>query len=290
MINDVLVKPADEITPGSDTPSAIRACPGGAAAGQAAWMAHLGARVTFAGRVGARDADYHRRELARFGVDAHLAEDDQADTGTIVIMVAPDGERTMFTDRGANLRLRCSDLPAGVFDDAAVLHLTGYTFFEPALLEVALWLLEQARSRDMAVTIDPASAAFLARVEPGAFLRWTEGAAVCFPNRDEAAVLAGEADPVTMAARLTQHYRLVLMKLGADGCLLAVPGEAPVRIPAHPAQARDSTGAGDAFCGAFMSRWLAAGPDPQAADLAAAAEFATRVAASVVTRLGGRPW
>jgi sugar/nucleoside kinase (ribokinase family) len=290
VINDVLVKPAGEIAPGSDTPSAIRACPGGAAAGQAAWMAHLGAQVTFAGRVGALDAEYHRWELARFGVDAHLAEDDQAGTGTIVIMVAPDGERTMFTDRGANLRLRRSDFPVGLLNGAAVLHLTGYTFFEPALLEVALWLLEQARSRDLAVTIDPASAAFLARLEPGAFLRWTEGAAVCFPNRDEAAVLAGEADPVTMAARLTRHYGLVLLKLGADGCLLAVPGEAPVRIPAHPVQARDSTGAGDAFCGAFMSRWLAAGPDPQAADLVAAAEFAARIAASVVTRLGGRPW
>ena len=290
MINDVLVKPAGEITPGSDTPSVIRACPGGAAAGQAAWMAHFGAQVTFAARVGARDAGYHRQELARFGVDAHLAEDDQAGTGTIVIMVAPDGERTMFTDRGANLRLRRSDLPAGLLDGAAVLHLTGYTFFEPALLEVALWLLEQARSRNMAVTIDPASAAFLAQLEPGAFLRWTEGAAVCFPNRDEAAVLAGEADPVTMAARLTRHYGLVLLKLGADGCLLAVPGEAPVRIPAHPAQARDSTGAGDAFCGAFMSRWLAAGPDPLAAGLVEAAEFATGIAATVVTRLGGRPW
>jgi sugar/nucleoside kinase (ribokinase family) len=289
VINDVLVKPAGEIAPGSDTPSVIRACPGGAAAGQAAWMAHLGAQVTFAGRVGAQDAGYHRGELARFGVDAHLAEDDQAGTGTIVIMVAPDGERTMFTDRGANLRLRRSDLPAGLLDGAAVLHLTGYTFFEPALAEVALWLLGQARSRDMAVTVDPASAAFLARLEPGAFLRWTEGAAVCFPNRDEAAVLAGEADPITMAARLTRHYGLVLLKLGADGCLLAVPGEAPIRIPAHPAQARDSTGAGDAFCGAFMSRWVAAGPDPQTADLVIAAEFATRIAASVVTRLGGRP-
>ncbi len=289
VINDVLVKQAGEMTPGSDTPSVIRACPGGAAAGQAAWMAHLGAQVTFAGRVGAQDAGYHRGELARFGVDAHLAEDDQAGTGTIVIMVAPDGERTMFTDRGANLRLRRSDLPAGLLDGAAVLHLTGYTFFEPALLEVALWLLEQARSRDMAVTVDPASAAFLARLEPGAFLRWTAGAAVCFPNRDEAAVLAGEADPVTMAARLTRHYGLVLLKLGAGGCLLAAPGEAPIRIPAHPAQARDSTGAGDAFCGAFMSRWVAAGPDPQTADLVIAAEFATRVAASVVTRLGGRP-
>jgi sugar/nucleoside kinase (ribokinase family) len=290
VINDVLVKPAGEITPGSDTPATIRACPGGAAAGQAAWMAHLGAQVSFAGRVGARDAGYHRRELASFGVDAHLAEDDQAGTGTIVIMVAPDGERTMFTDRGANLRLRRSDLPASLLDGAAVLHLTGYTFFEPALLEVALWLLGQARSRGMAITIDPASAAFLARMEPGAFLRWTGGAAVCFPNRDEAAVLAGEADPVTMAARLTRHYGLVLLKLGADGCLLAVPGEAPVPIPAYPVQARDSTGAGDAFCGAFMSRWLACGPDAQLADLMAAAEFAARIAASVVTRLGGRPW
>jgi sugar/nucleoside kinase (ribokinase family) len=296
VINDVVVEPAGEITPGSDTPAVIRACPGGAAAGQAAWMAHLGAQVSFAGRVGARDVGYHRRELAGFGVDAHLAEDDQVGTGTIVIMVAPDGERTMFTDRGANLRLRRSDLPPGLLDGAAVLHLTGYTFFDPALLEVALWLLGQARSRGMAVTIDPASAAFLARLEPGAFLRWTEGAAVCFPNRDEAAVLAGEADPATMAARLTRHYGLVLLKLGAGGCLLAVPGEAPVRIPAYPVQARDSTGAGDAFCGAFMSRWLAAGPAPSVpppADLGpltGAAEFAARVAASVVTRLGGRPW
>ena len=289
VINDVLVKPAGEITPGSDTPSVIRACPGGAAANQAAWMAHLGAQVTFAGRVGARDAGYHRRELARYGVHAHLAEDDQAGTGTIVIMVAPDGERTMFTDRGANLRLRRADLPADLFDGAAVLHLTGYTFCEPGLLEVALWLLGQARARGMAVTIDPASAAFLAKMEPGAFLRWTQGAAVCFPNRDEAAVLAGEADPPTMAARLTRHYQIVLLKLGAQGALLAVPGQAPVPIAAFPAQAVDSTGAGDALCGAFMSRWLAAGPNPQLTDLTAAAEFAARTAASVVTRLGGRP-
>ena len=50
VINDVLVKPLDGITPGSDTPAVVRACPGGSAANQAAWMAHLGARVTFAGR------------------------------------------------------------------------------------------------------------------------------------------------------------------------------------------------------------------------------------------------
>jgi sugar/nucleoside kinase (ribokinase family) len=289
VINDVLVKPVDGITPGSDTPAVIRACPGGAAANQAAWMAHLGAEVTFAGRAGTRDAGYHRAELARAGARVYLAADPEADTGSIVIMVAPDGERTMFTDRAANLRFCQSDVPPALLDGAAVLHLTGYTFFEPPLLEVALWLLDQARSRGLAVTIDPASAAFLARLEPGAFLRWTEGAALCFPNRDEAAVLVGEADPVTMASRLTSHYGVVAVKLGGAGCVVAVPGESPVRIPAHPADACDTTGAGDAFCGAFMSRWLAGGPDPRATDLPAAARFATRIAASVVTRFGARP-
>jgi sugar/nucleoside kinase (ribokinase family) len=180
---------------------------------------------------------------------------------------------------------------------------------------VALWLLGQARARGLAVTIDPGSAAFLARMGPTAFLRWTDGAAVCFPNRDEAAVLTGEAEPVAMAARLTRYYSVVLVKLGGAGCMLAVPGEAPVLIAAHPARATDTTGAGDAFCGAFMSRWLAAPAadpatadpttaDPTAADLTAAgrtaagltvadltaaAEFAVQVAATVVTRFGGRP-
>ena len=287
--NDVLVKPVGGITRGSDTRAVIRACPGGAAANQAAWMAHLGAGVTFAGRVGARDAGYHRAELARAGVRAYLAADTEADTGSIVIMVAPDGERTMFTDRAANTRLRTDDLPARLLDDADALHLTGYTFCEPPLLEVALWLLDEARSRGLAITIDPGSAAFLARMKPAAFLRWTEGAAVCFPNRDEAAVLVGEADPATMAARLTRYYRIVAVKLGGAGCVLAVPGESPVRIPAQPAHVRDTTGAGDAFCGAFMSRWLARGADPHTADLPAVARFATQIAASVVTRFGARP-
>ena len=55
-----------------------------------------------------------------------------------------------------------------------------------------------------------------------------------------------------------------------------MPCEAPVRIAAYPADTRDTTGAGDAFCGAFMSRRLAAGP---ATDLVGAAEFAARIAA-----------
>jgi sugar/nucleoside kinase (ribokinase family) len=283
VIHDSLVKPIDPVVRGSDTVSVIEARPGGSAATQAAWLGWLGVDVTFAGRCGARDVAYHRAELERFGVRTYLVPDPSAGTGSIVIMVAPDGERTMFTDRGANLRLRVSDLPPDLLDDAAVLHLTGYTFFEPGLREVALSLLADARGRGLAFTVDPGSAAFLARLAPGEFAGWTSDAAICFPNLDEAAVLTGSSDVAEMAERLSSWYRLVVLKLGSAGCVIAERGSAPVRVAGVPARVQDTTGAGDAFCAAFLGRWLA-GDEP-----AAAAGHAVRIAATAVSVLGGRP-
>jgi len=282
VINDILVKPLAAVVHGSDTRSLISARPGGSAANQAAWLAHLGTAVVFAGRCGARDAGYHRFELGRHGVDARIAADQDADTGSIVIMVSPDGERTMFTDRGANLRLLATDVPGSVLDGARVLHLTGYTFFAPAVRPVALSLVAAARARGVLVTVDPGSAAFLAELGTGEFADWTAGAAVCFPNLDEAAVLTGERDPLAMAAALTKTYPVVALKLGGGGCVLAVADGAPVEVPAEPADVVDTTGAGDAFCAGFLSQWPDVPPR-------AAAEAAVRTAARAVSRLGGRP-
>jgi sugar/nucleoside kinase (ribokinase family) len=286
VVNDILVEPLARLTHGDDNPAAIQARPGGSAANQAAWMAHLGLDVVFAGRAGAGDVEFHRRELSRFGVLPMLAADRSAATGSIVVLVGPDGDRTMITDRGANLRLTPADVPAGLFDGVALLHLTGYSFFEPGPRGVALSLVAEARRRGAPFTIDPGSAAFLDVLEPGAFLKWTEGAAVCFPNRDEAAVLTGSgttADPAAMAARLAGHYGAVVVKLGAEGAVLASGDAPPVSITARPAEVRDTTGAGDAFCAGFLATWLATG------DMAAAAASGAEAAAVAVSRLGGRP-
>lgn len=293
VINDVLAETRGPLTHGDDNPAAIRTRPGGSAANQAAWMAALGLDVVFAGRVGARDAWFHRRELARFGVEPRLAADESAATGSIVVLIGPDGERTMITDRGANLLLRPADVPPALLEGAALLHLTGYSFFDPRPRDVALGLLAEARRRGVPVTVDPGSAAFLAALEPGAFLGWTRGAAACFPNLDEADVLtrqagAGDpplaaADPATMAAALAGYYGAAVVKLGADGAVYAAEGTAPARVTAEPVVVRDTTGAGDAFCAGFLAAWLAGAP------LAAACGAAARTAARAVSALGGRP-
>jgi len=283
VINDTVAKTSAPLVPDADNPAVIRARPGGSAANQAAWMARLGLSVVFAGRVGAEDVGFHRRELARFGVEPRLTADESAATGAIVVLVGPDGERTMITDRGANLMLRPGDVPAALLDGVALLHLTGYSFFAPAPRAVVLGLISEASRRGVPFTVDPGSAAFLRQLAPGAFLDWTEGAAVCFPNRDEAAVLAGQPDPPLAAAALAGNYGAVVVKLGADGAVLAVGDAAPVPIPARPAVARDTTGAGDAFCAGFLAAWLAGVP------LTEAGTAAAKAAALAVAALGGRP-
>lgn len=291
VINDILVQTAGPLVHGDDNPASILRRPGGSAANQAAWMARLGLDVVFAGRVGARDAGSHRRELARLGVRPRLAADESAATGTIVVLVGPDGERTMITDRGANLRLCPADVPATLLDGVALLHLTGYSFFDPGPREVALGLIARAAAKGVPFTVDPGSAAFLGTLEPGAFLAWTRGAAVCFPNKDEAAVLAGQAagglahpgGAAAMAEVLTRHYGAVAVKLGAGGAVLATAGRPPASIPAVTATVRDTTGAGDAFCAGFLASWLTG-----AAKLAATSA-GLAAAALAVSALGGRP-
>lgn len=297
VINDILAVVPGRLRPGADNPATIVTRAGGSAANQAAWLASLGVDVAFAGRAGAADAAFHRRELARFGVEPHVAADESAPTGSIVVLTGADGERTMITSRGANLNLSPDDAPAALLDGADLLHLTGYTLFEPGTRAVARSLIAEAGRRGIPFTIDPGSAAFLAALSPGEFLEWTRSAAVCFPNWDEAVVLAAGPDssqPAAvrqdprhaerLAASLAPHYAVVALKLGADGAVIAAAGETvPARIPALPVSVRDATGAGDAFCAGFLAGWLA-GADPRAA-----AASGARAAARAVTVLGGRP-
>ncbi len=281
VIDDIVVRPSSPLVADSDTVSRITRTPGGSAANQAAWLASLGVPVRFVGRVGRADVERHRSALASTGVEAVLVPDDEAPTGTIVIVLGERGERDMYTARGANARLCAADLPLSLLDGVSLLHINGYALFSEAARQPLLRLAEESRRRGIAITVDPCSAAFLSAAKR--FFEWTVGAAVCFPNLDEAVVLTGCADVDAAARALTAHYPVVVLKLGEQGVVVARRGETPVRLPAVSGDARDTTGAGDALCAGFLAAWLR-GAEP----LSAAAD-GLRAAAVAVSVDGGRP-
>jgi sugar/nucleoside kinase (ribokinase family) len=114
------------------------------------------------------------------------------------------------------------------------------------------------------------------------FLAWTRGAALLFPNEEEAAVLAGSSDPETQCARLATHYPLVVIKRGAAGAE-AVEGEHRWRVNAPKIEAIDTIGAGDAFVAAFLAARLSG------ANIQIAIERAAAAGAAASTIIGGGP-
>jgi sugar/nucleoside kinase (ribokinase family) len=241
-------------------------------------------RVHFIGCVGA-DAfgALHREALARVGVTPHLAVDPARPTGTVVSLVDASGERSMLADRGANLSLELHHLPAALFRTPGCFHLSGYALLSEESRPAALAALELARAAGMRITLDPASAGPLAAVGREHFLAWTRGADLCLPNLDEARVLSGMSDPEAAARALCEVYGEVAIKLGEHGALWATAGQAPLRVPGEPVTARDTTGAGDAFCAGFLAAWLRGAAQREA--LAAGVRLGALAASSV----GARP-
>ena len=258
VIDDVVVRPLEPVAPAADTRSEIVPRPGGSGANTAAWLGALRAPVRFAGRVGAADVVRHTDALAAAGVDARLAADDHAPTGSIVVLAH---DRTMFTARGANANLCAADLPAELLDDVGWIHVSGYALFEPGPRDAVLAFV---RGAGLPWSVDPASASWLRDAD---FLTWTAGAALCLANADEAAVL-GDA--------LAGTYPEVVVKRGAAGATLL----GGASVPAAPADVVDLTGAGDAFAAGFLAAQLR-GEDRLA--------LAVATAARAVAVTGGRP-
>ncbi|MGW2646029.1 carbohydrate kinase family protein [Streptomyces sp. NPDC001393] len=286
VVTDVVARHRGPLAAGTDTAAAIRTLPGGAGANVACWAAHTGcADVRLLGRVGADSAAWHERELVAAGVRPRLVVDPTAATGTVICLVdaGAAAERTFLTDSGASLRLDPAAWSDDLLDGVGRLHLSGYLLFTEPSRELARIALTAARARGVPVSLDPASAGFLVRLGLDRFLAFAEGLDVLLPSRDEACLLTGLPDPADAAAKLSRLVPLVVAKAGADGALVARSGSPPARVPATPAVPRDTTGAGDAFTGAFLAALLA-GADPHEA-----AARGCRAGAEAVERVGARP-
>jgi ribokinase len=278
VMTDVVAALSGPVARGSDTAARVVRRGGGAGANVAVWLARAGAAVTLLGRVGDDAAGREAAaSLAGDGVDARLAIDPARPTGTCVVLVEPDGERSMLPDAGANAGLEATDLPG----DAAHLHLTGYALLHPGSRPAARALLAAARGAGIAVSVDPSSAAPLRGAGATTFLEWVQGVDLLLPNRDEAAVLTGMPDPKAAARALTRQAREVVVTLGAQGALWT-DGETQVRAAAVEVAAIDTTGAGDAFAAGLLAARMA-GADPADALGAGCA-----LAAEAVAREGGR--
>lgn len=250
---------------------------GGKGANQAIACARLGAEVTMLGRLG--DDGFAAKivsALEAAGVDTgHLVVDPELPTGVADIRVDDRGENSICVAPLANGRFCARDIAAhdAAFDACTLLLLQLETPVEASIAAATA-----AKRRGAIVVLNPAPAP-VEGLEP-AFARLVD---VLILNQSEAATLSGMEKAEVMIERLLQQgFGEVILTLGAAG---AVRGSAAGVEHTQPFRVAvvDTTGAGDAFCGAFAAATAGGLPSTVAMRWGCAA------GALACTRLGAEP-
>ncbi len=225
---------------------------GGKGLNQAVATARAGARTLFCGAVGRdADGDFLEGVLHAAGVETRLQRA-EAPTGVAHILSLADGDNSIVVAAGANSAVSEAEAIAAVADADAVL----------AQLEIPLAVVGAALRAGRA-----AGAVTLLNAAPAdpAALDLLDAVDVLIVNETETVELGG------IDRLLAAGARTVVQTLGGDGGVLHRPEEEPLAVPAFAIEAVDTTGAGDAFCGALAAA-LAAGLDwPSALRRASAA-------------------
>jgi ribokinase len=230
--------------------------PGGKGSNQAIQAAGAGARVALLAALGADAAARDALALwRRSKIDIRgVAHKTKAATGSAAILVEAGGDNRIVVASGANALLSATDIrkAASFFKSARLV--VGQLEVPIAATLAAFTLARQAGAATL-LNSAPVSGPL-----PQRLLKCVD---ILVANEIEACALTGLASgtpPQTLVAALRrQAVRMAIVTAGAAGAWLAEGANAPVRVAAPPTKVVDTTGAGDAFVGAFAARFAANG-------------------------------
>lgn len=259
---------------------------GGSAANTMVGLASLGARAAFIGKV--RDDESgraFRHDIERAGVAFSTpANLDGPSTARCLVLVTPDGERTMSTYLGACVALGPEDIDEQLIAQSRIVYLEGY-LWDPPQAKVAFRKAAEAAHRYGAKVALTLSDAFCVDRYRDEFLELIRTGAVdiLFANESELHALYQTADYDTAVAELKKEKILAFVTRSAKGCLIVDHGKTESVPAASIERLVDTTGAGDLFAAGVMSGLARGDSHKRCAAIGALA------AAEVIQHIGARP-
>ena len=259
---------------------------GGCAGNTAAGIAALGGRAGFVGQVAPDQlGEFYIHDLRAAGVEFTTAPVDVGvPTARSMILVTPDGHRTMNTFLGAAQELTVEVLDEDQICAAAMLYLEGYLWDPETPRYAMVWAIEVARQAGRKVAFSLSDLFCVERHRDGFTSLIGDGRVdTLFANEAEILAMARVSDVETAVAAIAPKVETLVVTRGAAGAL-AVRGSERADVSAEPVrEVVDTTGAGDLFAAGFLFGEATGKSLDQSLRLGAIA------AAEIIQHYGARP-
>ncbi len=257
---------------------------GGSAGNTCAVAAALGARVAYLGKVAMDQLGaVFRHDISAAGVHfPSVPLVGGAPTARCLVLVTPDGQRTMNTYLGACVSFGEDDVDEALVADSAITYLEGYLFDPPAAQAAfrRAAATAHAAGRQVALSLsDP----FCVDRHRAAFRELVSNDVdILFANEAEITSLYEENTFEAAADAARREVALAVLTRSEAGCVI-LRGAEMVEVPAEPTRVVDTTGAGDAYAAGFLAGLTAGKSLPVCGRMGAIA------AAEVISHYGARP-
>lgn len=258
---------------------------GGSAANTIAGLASFGAKCGFIGRVaGDQFGGIFRHDIRSLGVTYDTPPSiDGAPTARCLILVTPDGERTMNTYLGVSVDFAPPDIDADLIAAAKIVYLEGYLFDRPeakAAFKQAAKLARKAGAK-VALTLSDAFCVDRHRHDFLSLIR--DGADIVFANEKEITALYEVNSFAEAADAAMRDCELAVLTRSEEGSVIVAEGETIQIDPVPVPRVVDVTGAGDLYASGFLYGLTHGAP------LEICGRLGSLAAAEVISHIGARP-
>ena len=258
---------------------------GGSCGNTMAGFASLGGKGVFIGKV--RDdqlGDVFRRDLQSIGVDFFTpATTEGPQTGSCLVLITPDAQRTMCTNLGAASNLTPKDIDKDIIQAAKVVYMEGYLFDPPDAQDAFVEAADLAHDAGQKVSITLSDPFCVDRHRHAFQMLVADHTDILFGNEEEIKSLYQVDDFDAALQQVRGHCEIACLTRSSKGSVILSGDDVHIIDPMPLDPVVDTTGAGDQFAAGFLYGYT------QGMDLRKCGEIATLTATEVISHVGARP-
>jgi len=210
----------------------------------------LGIKTALTGKIGEDEYGLAFEELIQKRNVTSFLRKETVPTGTSIILITPDKERTMNTYLGACREFKKEDLPRQIIENSRFFYFTGYMWDTENQKAAVTEAVSIAKKKSVRIIFDAADPFAVKRYREDFLQLIKNDADVVLANAQESELLTGES--ITKAARiLGEHVEIAVVKNGAKHTHIYSGGK-HITVSSFKADVMDTTGAGDNFSAGFI--------------------------------------